>query len=285
MSDSNIKSCFIVSPLKEEGSETRKNADFLTDKLLKPIFDERKIEFKRADLMNHNGKIDDVIIRELERADLVISDITGHNPNVFFEIGIRQNTQKEQILVAKKGTEIPFDIASINIIFYDKSFEGGQSFQEKIKDILDKLETEVVTDSESEFAKVENLSIEKILDLGIDTNNRIKRLQEKSEVPITKYEAKINNLLKENKVLKDENTRLSYDIRRFFRDLDSNKLTSNKPLENPYEYLSRIKEQEISDWEEDRIEQQGIEQQRMEEQWEEERISQMLFENDNKTSE
>src|SRR6266566_3832256 len=39
------------------------------------------------------------IIRHLEQADLVFADLSNHNPNVFFELGIRTSLDRPVVLV------------------------------------------------------------------------------------------------------------------------------------------------------------------------------------------
>ena len=41
----------------------------------------------RVDRLEHNNKIDDVIISEIRRSGLLIADVTNHRPSVYFEAG------------------------------------------------------------------------------------------------------------------------------------------------------------------------------------------------------
>ena len=52
------------------------------------------------------------IVLCLDRADLVVADLTSLNPNVMYELGIRHGFCKKTILLTQDRTEIPFDIAS-----------------------------------------------------------------------------------------------------------------------------------------------------------------------------
>ncbi len=65
------------------------------------------------------GLITKSIIKHLAKADIVIVDITGHNPNVFLELGMRYSLKnKITIVLAQDGTTIPFDIKGYRLIFY-----------------------------------------------------------------------------------------------------------------------------------------------------------------------
>jgi hypothetical protein len=62
------------------------------------------------------------IIRNLEQADLVLCDLSGLNPNAFFELGIRTSLDRPLVLVKDKMTErIPFDLSGINTYTYNET--------------------------------------------------------------------------------------------------------------------------------------------------------------------
>jgi hypothetical protein len=62
------------------------------------------------------------IIRHLEQADLVLADLSSHNPNVFFELGLRTSLDRPVVLVQDgRSATIPFDLGPINVLSYDES--------------------------------------------------------------------------------------------------------------------------------------------------------------------
>ena len=70
---------------------------------------------------NESGYITAAIVRAIARADVVIVDITGRNPNVFLELGIRYALRsKVTVLLAQAGTPVPFDINVYRYIEYEK---------------------------------------------------------------------------------------------------------------------------------------------------------------------
>ncbi len=54
--------------------------------------------------------IQSTILRELLAADLVLADLTEHNPNVLFELGMRMAEDKPVVLTRAKGTGQIFDV-------------------------------------------------------------------------------------------------------------------------------------------------------------------------------
>lgn len=114
-----MKTCFVVSPIGEAGSETRINADKLYRYIIKPVCESCGFKAVRVDQINETGSITQTIIDKLLSSELVIADISGQNPNVFYEIGYRNNTNKPIIHLKKIGESIPFDINTIRTFEYD----------------------------------------------------------------------------------------------------------------------------------------------------------------------
>lgn len=76
---------------------------------------------------NIGGSINSAIVKGLLNSDVVIVDVTGRNPNVFLELGIRYALRnKITIVIAQKGTAIPFDIKGYRHIEYSK-FKPGDA--------------------------------------------------------------------------------------------------------------------------------------------------------------
>lgn len=113
------KVCFVVCPIGEAGSEIRNNADKLFKYIIKPVCEKCGFRPERSDIINEAGSITKKIIDDLKASDLVIADISGHNPNVFYEMGFRNCTGKPIIHLRTKGEKIPFDVNTVRTFEYD----------------------------------------------------------------------------------------------------------------------------------------------------------------------
>ena len=71
-------------------------------------------EYVEGDLLAH-------VLRLLVRARVVVANVSGRNPNVFYELGIANALDKSTILVSEGIEDVPFDIRSRRIILYEKS--------------------------------------------------------------------------------------------------------------------------------------------------------------------
>ena len=87
--------------------------------LIKPALP-KEYEVKRADELRRPGLIDLMYNEWLYEADIVLADLTFGNPNVFYELGIRQALSKKgTILMACEGTRPPFDVRNQSILNYN----------------------------------------------------------------------------------------------------------------------------------------------------------------------
>jgi hypothetical protein len=74
--------------------------------------------------------IQSTIVNDLLEADLVIADLTDHNPNVLFELGVRIAEDKPVVLVKATGTGRIFDVDNMMRV-YEYSANLWQSTVEK----------------------------------------------------------------------------------------------------------------------------------------------------------
>jgi len=114
-----MRTCFVISPIGEPDSSTRYNADKLFRHIIEPVCKACDFDPVRADLLDNAGSITQTVVEYLETAELVIADITEHNPNVFYEMGFRTRTNKPIVHLKRKGETLPFDISTIRAFEYD----------------------------------------------------------------------------------------------------------------------------------------------------------------------
>lgn len=77
------------------------------------------------------------IQREIQQAELVIAEITPANPNVFYELGYAHALGKPTILLAQRETQLPFDISSFRVVFYNDTIGGKAEVERNLRKHLD----------------------------------------------------------------------------------------------------------------------------------------------------
>ena len=114
------KNCFVVSPIGDGGSDTRRRSDQILRHVITPVVIECGYNHpERADQISEPGLITSQVIQKLLNDDLVIADLSGHNPNVFYELAIRHAVRKPCVQIIAKGEKIPFDVSTSRTIPFD----------------------------------------------------------------------------------------------------------------------------------------------------------------------
>ena len=87
----------------------------------------------RADEIYGPGVVLQDIIEQVVTSQLVIADISEPNANVYFEVGYALAANTPIILLATRGTSLPFDVAGFRVLFYEDSIGGKARLEEGLK--------------------------------------------------------------------------------------------------------------------------------------------------------
>ncbi len=81
------------------------------------------IKAERVDEQLYSEGILSRIYSQIDQADFIISDMTGKNPNVFYEVGYAHAKNKICLHLTQDTTDIPFDLQHQRHIVYGGSIE------------------------------------------------------------------------------------------------------------------------------------------------------------------
>lgn len=130
-----MKKCFIACPIGTDDSKVRRNSDFLLQSIIKPAL-ESDFEIQRSDLISSTNKITDEIIGGLTNSELVIVDLSTHNPNVFYELGYRHALERPTITMINKDENIPFDVSAYRTIYYSELYADVVNAKDQLKETI-----------------------------------------------------------------------------------------------------------------------------------------------------
>ena len=116
---SHLKLCFVISPIGDPDSETRKRSDQILKHVVRPAATSCGYKAVRADEIDKPGMITSQVIQHVVNDALVVADLTERNPNVFYELAIRHALRKPLVQIIRKGESIPFDVAGTRTIYVD----------------------------------------------------------------------------------------------------------------------------------------------------------------------
>lgn len=90
----------------------------------------------RADNIYDNKPIIDDIWKSINEAGVIISELTGRNPNVFYETGIAHTIGKEVILITQDINDVPFDLRHLRCIVYEYTPRGIQLLESNLENTI-----------------------------------------------------------------------------------------------------------------------------------------------------
>jgi hypothetical protein len=111
--------------------------DSLYKEVINPGARALNLDVIRIDELAGPGIIFEDIKRQIAEAKIVIAEITAPNQNVFYELGYAHALNKPTILLAQRGKELPFDIRSYRVIFYDDSIGGKPALEKNLQKHLE----------------------------------------------------------------------------------------------------------------------------------------------------
>lgn len=95
---------------------------------------------RRADDFWVNSHIMQDVVELICTSRVVICDLSGKNPNVFYEAGIAHTLGKEVILITQSMEDVPFDLRALRCITYLNNQEGcdglAASIVDRLKNVL-----------------------------------------------------------------------------------------------------------------------------------------------------
>jgi hypothetical protein len=126
--------CFVISPIGVEGSDIRRRADQVLRHIISPAAEASGFSTVRADQISEPGLITTQVIQHIIDDPLVIADLTGSNPNVFYELAIRHAIRKPLVQIIQKDEKIPFDVAGMRTIPVDhRDLDSAQEARTEIE--------------------------------------------------------------------------------------------------------------------------------------------------------
>ncbi|MBU7584675.1 MAG: hypothetical protein KAF91_17480 [Nostoc sp. TH1S01] len=134
------KTCFVACPIGEPDSDERKRSDGVLRHILKPVLDDLSYEIIRADQIQTAGRITTQVLQALNDADIVIADLTGENPNVMYELGIRHAIRKPFIHMMENNSKPPFDIYDVRTVFYRLELDTVEDAKSELKGQIESIE-------------------------------------------------------------------------------------------------------------------------------------------------
>ena len=145
------RTCFVIMPFSK--SNPKRDANYWSNHFklfITPICEAHGVKVSRPNPTHEN--ILKGIIHNLIYDDIVVADLTDCNPNVFWELGIRQSFRHCTITIKDETCKrkIPFDVSGKTVLKYSKDNLANYSF----KELFDKAMVECLNNPERPDSEV-----------------------------------------------------------------------------------------------------------------------------------
>ena len=149
--------CFILTPFRPEFAGTRQVIEEVTREL--------NLRCERVDDIQRSGTIHADIWAGIQRAAIVVADITDANPNVLLELGvataIKEHFRVVLLVRGDSASPIPFDLGPFRHIRYDNSLMGATELRNRVREFFRSALTEdsvmsSITAQMEEWARADN---------------------------------------------------------------------------------------------------------------------------------
>ena len=126
------KTCGIIMPISSiDGCNEGHWAEVLN--IIKESIDDAGFDPNLVSNSEDSGIIQKTIIQNLYENPIVVCDVSGKNPNVMFELGIRLAFDKPTIIIKDDNTSYSFDTGQIEHLGYPRDLRFSRIVDFKIK--------------------------------------------------------------------------------------------------------------------------------------------------------
>jgi guanylate kinase len=122
---------FVLMPFRDEFNKIYRF-------VISPAVAKEGLKCLRGDEVFSTLSVFDDVLKHIEASGLIISDISGGNPNVFLELGICMKLDKPIILLAQ-DSDAPFNVRGCRWIKYDNTLDGWERLSSQISDAIRKV--------------------------------------------------------------------------------------------------------------------------------------------------
>ena len=144
------KECFVIMPISDQDGYEPDHFKLVYEDIIKIACKEAGFKPIRADDVKQTNLIHKDILQKILEAPIAICDLSSNNPNVLFELGIRQAFDKPVVLIKDKITKSIFDLSPLRHTEYISTH--------KYRDVLEALlSTEKASDDTKSINSLINL--------------------------------------------------------------------------------------------------------------------------------
>jgi hypothetical protein len=125
-----IKQVFVIMQFKD------KILDSAYQCVIKPVIKQHGYQSLRIDEVQDSGRINEQILQEISKSEIVYADLSGERPNCYYEAGFAHAIGKKMIFTVRSGTPIHFDLSAYRFITWDTENELKNNLSSDLNRLL-----------------------------------------------------------------------------------------------------------------------------------------------------
>jgi hypothetical protein len=141
------RDCFAIMPIADVDGYPQGHFRHVYEDIIIPGCAAAGYKAVRADEVKASNLIHLDILRKLIDAPIAVCDLSSRNPNVLFELGIRQAFDKPVVLIQEKGTPRIFDIAPLRYLEYSQDMKYHEVLRTQ-KELAETIQATVAADAD-----------------------------------------------------------------------------------------------------------------------------------------
>lgn len=118
--------CFVVMPLSVPRLDT------IFEEVIKPTLEGLNLTVHRSDMIMETGTLMESIWTSIFESRMVVAELTGRNPNVYYEVGLADTVGVPVIPLTQELPRV-FDVQHKNHIVYEDSPAGLETLKQKLR--------------------------------------------------------------------------------------------------------------------------------------------------------
>ncbi|MEE9339764.1 MAG: hypothetical protein V3U87_16960 [Methylococcaceae bacterium] len=220
--------CFVIMPISSQNGYDDGHFQLVYEDIIKPSIIAAGLKPFRADETKNTNLIQLDILRNVVESPIAICDMSSKNPNVFYELGMRQAFDLPTVLLRDEITEAPFDVNGLRYVTYNKDMKHRD-----VMKAVDELTGALKDTYSKKDDKSEINSLIRLMELASPAKlNQVEltdeaRYEKLNELHLKEILSSIESLNSNQNYIMDE-IRRTRDIAEINNDRDLNNIYRNK---------------------------------------------------------
>lgn len=153
--------CFVIMPISSQQGYDEDHFQLVYEDIICPAIEAAGMVPVRADETKSTNLIQLDILQKVIDTPIAVCDMSAKNPNVFYELGMRQAFDKPTVLLKDEKTDAPFDINGLRYCLYNTDMK-----HRNVKLAIESLSQNLIETYKNRDNKSEINSLVRLLELS-----------------------------------------------------------------------------------------------------------------------